>query len=542
MATEKPDFGLWDRDPGLPDPDALRRLGGRLLDPATATPVPGQPPPEVTAYLPAQLLVRADREGQALELLAGVASEAGWRVTVNRRLQVNRARRRDDEGLAGVSVFEIVPVGVETDNGLTPPAPPDAWELLARARTRFGVEAVQGVGLNHVLTAGGGLSATRTHHESNPTHHESNPDRSTEYPDSGGRLPVGYVGAPPARTPDADWKGGRRPVVGVLDTGCGEHEWLEPYVTRYLGVTDPVTGNRHRIGYGPGGAVPNAEVGGDFAGPLDGKLDDYSGHGTFICGLVRQTCPDADLLVWRVVPSQGLIPEFDWLNALTGIAELARQYAAGENDQPLDVLNLSAGYYHETPEDAAAYDPGVIDALTILADAGVAVVCSAGNDGTTRPSFPAAFAAEPYLPQGTLAVPLTSVGALNPAGRSVAIFSNTGPWVLSYQLGVSVFSTMPPFQAGMEPLLRTQPKGLPPRESKDPDNFTRPLACGHDRRRSKQVRSCGGFGLWNGTSFAAPVQAGFIAHAMQETLRTKAGGSAVDRASQAVAETVRPGP
>ncbi len=383
--------------------------------------------------------------------------------------------------------------------------------------------------------------ATRTHHESNPTHHESNPDRGQEYADSGGRLPVAYVGKPPSRTPDDAWECGRRPVVGVLDTGCGEHEWLEPYLTRYLGFTDPLTGRPHRIGYGPAGVVPNAEIGGDFAGPLDGALDDYSGHGTFICGLVRQTCPDADLLVWRVVPSEGLIAEFDWLNALTGIAELARQYAAGEQPQPLDVLNLSAGYYHETPADAAAYDPGVIDALTILADAGVAVVCSAGNDATTRPSFPAAFAAEPYLPSGTLAVPLTSVGALNPSGRSVAVFSNTGPWVLSYQLGVSVFSTMPPFQGGMEPLMRTEAAGLP-RESKDPDNFTRPLACGHDRRRPKQVRDCGGFALWNGTSFAAPVQAGLIAEALLRHLGKEGDLDPVTRAATAVAATLQPAP
>ena len=49
------------------------------------------------------------------------------------------------------------------------------------------------------------------------------------------------------------------------------------------------------------------------------------------------------------------------------------------------------GYYHENPQDQL-FDPTCFDLLEELSRLGVAVVCSAGNDATNRPSYPAAFA------------------------------------------------------------------------------------------------------------------------------------------------------
>ena len=55
----------------------------------------------------------------------------------------------------------------------------------------------------------------------------------------------------------------------------------------------------------------------DHVGALDGDIDPLAGHGTFIAGLVHQACPDADIVAWRVVDSDGPIVESDWIDALT---------------------------------------------------------------------------------------------------------------------------------------------------------------------------------------------------------------------------------
>jgi serine protease len=234
-------------------------------------------------------------------------------------------------------------------------------------------------------------------------------------------------------------------------------------------------------------------------GALDGSIDTYSGHGTFIAGLVHQACPDADILAWRIMNSDGPIVESDLVHALSDIAELARRYRDGEDGgHPIDVLSLSMGYYHETPDDLL-FDPTMCEILRLLGECGVVVVCSAGNDATARPMFPAAFT--PWADgKGTVqaessVVPTISVGALNP-NLTDALFTNTGPWVRARAQGAAVLSTIPPFQGGLEPMARTEAYQRQ-RETIDPDDYT------------------GRFALWSGTSFAAPLFAGRIASALR---------------------------
>ena len=119
-----------------------------------------------------------------------------------------------------------------------------------------------------------------------------------------------------------------------------------------------------------------------------------------------------------MVPSQGPIVESDLVATLSQIAELARLHRDGEPaGRPIDVLSLSMGYYHETPQDQL-FDPTLYDILEDLVRARHRVVVSAGNEATSRPSFPAAFApwadgTGPYLADKDC-LPVVSVGALNP--------------------------------------------------------------------------------------------------------------------------------
>ena len=125
------------------------------------------------------------------------------------------------------------------------------------------------------------------------------------------------------------------------------------------------------------------------------------------------------------------------------------------------------------------------------------MVCSAGNDATTRPSFPAAFGpwsdgSGPVV-QDPDVLPIVSVGALNPNATTDALFSNAGPWVRAHEIGANVISTIPTtFDGGYQAGVETEHLGRT-RASLDPDDYS------------------GGFATWSGTSFAAPLLAGKVA-------------------------------
>jgi Subtilase family len=510
-----------------PRPEELASWAARTLDPATASRFQDQRL-ESTIYTGSRLLVRPvvalDRIVPHLE---AAADEHGLDIRVDDLDEqlVEIARQ------AGIGPDELQPLIVRAellprwDSG--PVSPPDAWPVLQSYRARFAVGTPEraAVQLEHLLTSNDppdsgerdGIVGNPYWHvpsaTGNPYWHvpgtggnpywhvpssSGNPYwhvpgtggqelASYAVPGFGGRTPVTWVGPAPARRPDDSLQDRRRPVVAVFDTGVGTHPWLpdgvvdrEPRCAGLpIGMTDPAT-------------APDTP--GVSLNPLIGSLDVSAGHGTFIAGLIRQTCPDANILAVRVIQGDGKVNEADLLVALNML--WLRQKLAiihGEPDKLVDVLSLSLGYYHEEPADAE-FDPFLLAPLRALARLGVAIVTSAGNDATIKPMYPAAFA--PY-PGGLIStinaheVPITAVGALNP-DTTVALFSNTGPWVRALRPGVSLVSTLPPFDASGSPSVEVRRGGVI-RATVDPDDF----------------RS--GFGLWSGTSFAAPILAGELA-------------------------------
>ena len=320
---------------------------------------------------------------------------------------------------------------------------------------------------------------------------------------------------PAGDTPWVAGDGVRRPVVAVLDTGVGEHPWFDDDLeTRgTIVVRDP-----ELLGQ-PLSTLPpteypyeDPEIGGVSVSPLTGPLDPVAGHGTFIAGLVHQLCPDAVILAPRLYGGSGIVPERDLLRTLRRVLLWHVLGLAGRDGYaPIDVLVLSLGYYHERPEDAD-FDAPFGALIRALRRYGVVVVVSSGNDGQTRPTYPAAFAprinrkAEPPVPlEGVTLLldepPVLTVGAENPDG-TVSLFSNDGPWITCTRPGAALVSTIPrTIDGAVAPTRHVQELWGPGyRATIDPEGFQ------------------GGFATWSGTSFAAPVLAGELAASLLERI------------------------
>jgi subtilisin family serine protease len=275
----------------------------------------------------------------------------------------------------------------------------------------------------------------------------------------------------------------------VLDTGVGQHPWFDAQpVTVGLQFIDPQHPADPPLWVGmnpldPDVIASDPEGDGAIPDPMTGLLDSHAGHGTFIAGLLRQACPDADITAVRVMDSDGVVPEIMLTDAMTALGVVQT------DEKPfIDALVLSLGYYSESGHDVK-YTAGLRTLALALAERGVAIFCAAGNDSTQRRSYPAAFADDPAFHDGNH-LPMASVAAINP-DSTVALFSNDGDWVNAEAPGANVVSTAPRRAQGgwMPNTLFVGPFGAR-RGTIDPDSYV------------------AGFSTWSGTSFAAPVLAG----------------------------------
>ena len=122
-----------------------------------------------------------------------------------------------------------------------------------------------------------------------------------------------------------------------------------------------------------------------------GRLDHQAGHGTFIAGIIRQICPDA------TIHHRGVLSSFGDGDDVSVIRAIER--ATAEIDR-IDIVAMSFG----APSADDRPPPMAYTIQRLLGDS--LVIASAGNDGSTRPSFPAA------LPN------VIGVGALDGNGRA----------------------------------------------------------------------------------------------------------------------------
>jgi hypothetical protein len=209
------------------------------------------------------------------------------------------------------------------------------------------------------------------------------------------------------------------------------------------------------------------------AQPKDGQIDYEAGHGTFVTWLVHRAAPLAHVDVVEALGPAGYGTEHDIAQAILDHADS-------------DVINLSLGGY--TDGDHA---PWSLDAALQKVSPKTAIVAAAGNNGASRPMWPAAFKR------------VVAVGAVGHDGRR-AEFSNFGWWVDVCTGGVDIFGAFPRYPDPPDP------QAVPP--------------------------FFDGWAIWNGTSFAAPKVAGEIA-ARLSTRRYRTARSA---ASSLVNDAGRP--
>jgi len=521
-----------------PPPYVLDNHGGIVLDPSSALKLKDEQL-RPTLYVGSSLLVRTTDLKNVLneKFLAALEDQKLSYTTEDTDPELAEiARTHGLSDLADELGMTRIVLAPADPKSAAPP--PDAFKVLQQYRASLPEQERNAakLTLDHLLTADGvitgapfmgtpfmgtpfmGTPFMGTPFMGTPFMGTGNPSVEYAMPGRGGRTPVVWLGAEP------EWRhksklGCRNPVVAVLDTGCAEHWWLpDTIVDRHAKVVENGTEaiGLHHDRY-------NGDRHGSVNAPWIGTLDSDAGHGTFIAGLIRQTCPDARILAISVMRGDGTVPESNFLKSLNRLV-LRQQIAINEKkpDMLIDVVSLSLGYYHELVSDLAM-DHKILTPLRKLGELGVAVVVAAGNDSTDRPFYPAAFSPHDgsKLPKDHERLPLVSVGSLNPDDKIESLYSNAGDWVTTWRQGSSLVSTYPHFDGSAQPTIehRVPRQGAWVRRGTiDPDDF----------------RS--GFATWSGTSFAAPVLAGQIAQTLLASNKLDKEGvsEALDRAWPAI--------
>jgi subtilisin family serine protease len=206
-------------------------------------------------------------------------------------------------------------------------------------------------------------------------------------------------------TQNGDWAAaqaisqGEGVIVAVLDSGI---QWDHPAFANRL---DPFS-----FDFIDGDTWPNEEADG-LDNDDDGLIDESYGHGTHVAGIVHLAAPASQLMILRVLDTDGRGNDFRTADAIL--------YAAAHDAQ---VINLSLG--------TSVPSITLREAVKQAAEMGVVVVAAAGNMDNSDPQYPAAELC-------TLAV----TSADSEGYKSD--FASYGSWIDVVAIGENIYSTFP---------------------------------------------------------------------------------------------------
>jgi hypothetical protein len=263
------------------------------------------------------------------------------------------------------------------------------------------------------------------------------------------------------RFPPRDPGPGQGVRVGILDTIVESHEWLAgAYIAEQRAVQSPM----------PSPAILN------IADRMAGRPERtwWSGHGTFVTGLILQGAPGAVVELRKVLDDE--TGDGNTWQLATELVKLA--------DSGVDLINLSLGTF---TDDGQA--PLVLERAVERLSPRVLLVAAAGNHGNIGPK-PEGWPGPGPKPEGwpglwpkpnsalwpAAFTDVIAVGAADAEGR-IAPFSPLVRWIDVWANGVNLRSTY--LNARV--------------------------------RRSRDTEEFNGFAQWSGTSFAAAVVSGAIA-------------------------------
>ena len=208
-------------------------------------------------------------------------------------------------------------------------------------------------------------------------------------------------------------------VVGIIDSGCDlDHPELAPLLVNGFDMVDLGTNPTPPAGF---------RFEGDFSG-RDAIPEDEVGHGTHVAGTIAALSNNGVQVAgvgWqtKIMPVKALTRMVRISDGqVRGVGSSADVAAAirWAADHGAHVINMSLGADAPTTVES--------DAVAYAIGKGVVVVAAMGNNGTSNPSYPAAYPG------------VVAVGAIDSADKR-ASFSQTGAHISLAAPGVGILST-----------------------------------------------------------------------------------------------------